>query len=218
MEVESLAVPKKQAEEEFQALKQAFKQNQSLKKEEMRKDLLKVYGHLQHGKKIIDIYESFKKVGLNKDGDPKLAIIRANAKQCFCEKIIDGSCAFRYNINHNSFGRGKHVEQSWTIDIKLPTKTFTWLKKDGNPAKDSWEIHNRNISTIVPIIPIKILVTEVKTMLPNYHILWEVEEWKPLPPKDPILLKRLTSNLFGVLATWDLTNLERAIIRGRILT
>jgi len=46
----------------------------------------------------------------------------------------------------------------------------------------------------------------------------EVEKWKPLPPKDPILLKRLTPNLFGVLATWDLTNLERAIIRGRILT
>lgn len=47
---------------------------------------------------------------------------------------------------------------------------------------------------------------------------WEVEKWKPVPPRDPILVKRLTPNLFGVLATWNLTELERAIIRGRIQT
>lgn len=46
--------------------------------------------------------------------------------------------------------------------------------------------------------------------------LLNVEKWKPVPPRDPILVKRLTPNLFGVLATWDLTKLERAVIRGRI--
>ena len=35
-------------------------------------------------------------------------------------------------------------------------------------------------------------------------------------PRDPMLLKKLTPNLYGVLATWNLTELERAIIRGRL--
>ncbi|MEM3580897.1 MAG: hypothetical protein QXQ64_06505 [Candidatus Bathyarchaeia archaeon] len=43
-----------------------------------------------------------------------------------------------------------------------------------------------------------------------------MEKWEPVPPRDPILVKQLTPNLFGVLATWDLTPLEKAIIRGRI--
>jgi len=214
MEVELLAVPKKKAEEEFQALKQAFKQNQSLKKEEMRKDLLKVYGHLHHGKKIIDIYESFKKVGLNKDGDPKLAICRADAKRCFCYKFKDGSALFANQ-------RGITAPRKIFGDIKLPPATFQYVPLKPEIPLGNWQNDikgDKNILALVPIIPAKILVNEVSVLLKNYHILWEVEEWKPLPPKDPILLKRLTPNLFGVLATWDLTNLERAIIRGRILT
>jgi len=65
---------------------------------------------------------------------------------------------------------------------------------------DNWQNDikgNKNIQTLVPIIPAKILVNEVKVLLRNYHILWEVEEWKPVPPKDPILLKQLTPNLLG---------------------
>jgi hypothetical protein len=206
-------LPKRQAEQKFESLKQLLKQDATHRKEEIYRDMLKVYGHLQHGKKIIDIFESFKKAGVNADGDPKLAICRADAKECFCQKHEDGSAIFSTdsNINH------RDIVRKTLLDIKLPARTFQWQKKD--PAGSwprYWNIKNEKIKTLVPIIPAKILVNEVKVLLRNFHILWEVDEWKPIPPKDPILLKQLTPNLFGVLATWNLSKLEQAIIRGRI--
>jgi len=214
MQVEELALPRKRAEEEFNALKQAFKRNAKLRKEEIRKDLFAVYGHLRHGKKIIDMYESFKKAGLNKDGDPRLAICRADGKQCFCLKIEDGSAIF----SMQSLDRWVRSPRKTYGDVKLPSGTFHWLPKDSALPVSTYNIKNQTIQCLVPIVPAKILVNEVKVLLKNFHILWEVEEWKPVPPKDPILLKQLTPNLFGVLATWDLTPLERAVIRGRIQT
>jgi len=212
MEVEELTLPKERAEAEFNALRQALKQNSKLRREQIRRDMYAVYGHLRYGKKIIDIYESFQKAGLNKDGDPRLAICRADAKQCYCYKFKDGSAIFAdqrwITVPRKTFG-----------DVKLPAGTFKWIPQKTEIPLDNWQNDvkgDKNIQTLVPIIPAKILVNEVKVLLRNYHILWEVEEWKPVPPKDPILLKQLTPNLFGVLATWELTLLERAIIRGRI--
>lgn len=88
MEVEQLAIPKEKAEEEYRFLVQAFRQNAKLRKEQIRQDLRRVYGHLRHGKKIIDIYDAFKKAGLNEDGDPKLAICRADGKLTKLERAV----------------------------------------------------------------------------------------------------------------------------------
>ena len=214
MEVEQLAIPKRKAEEEYQALRQAFKQNTKLRREEIRQDLKKVYGHLRHGKKIVDIYETFSKVGINENRNPRLAICRADAKTCYCHKQNNGEAIF-------SVDRGVTVARKSKLDVWLPEGTFKFLddpqKSTSDPHWMSWG--NRDIKTLVPIIPTKILVKEVKVLLRNFHILWEVElgAWKiSRPPRDPILLRQLTPNLYGVLATWNLTKLERAVIRGRI--
>ena len=210
MQVEELAMPKKKAEEEFQALKQAFKQNAKLKRNQIRQDLYQVSKFMRHGKKVIDIYESFKKSGLNEDGNPKLAICPADAKRCYLVRRSEGSALFsgrriryRYTPPRTSYG-----------DIALPEDTFDFPKTEyGSLMGDDF------LETTVPLIPAKILVQEVKVLLKNFHILWEVEPdaWKTMrPPRYPILLKRLTPNVFGILATWNLTPLERAIIRGRL--
>lgn len=215
LEVEQLAMPKKKAEEEFDALKKIFKQHNTFRtQDQIYKDMQKVYGHLQHGKKIIDIFEAFRKVGLNEDSDPKLAIVRADAAICYLHKRENGSAKF----SMNEFDRYWRETKS-SGDTILPPQTFTWPRIPNPTSYDPERtgIKNSRAKTIVPIIPPHILVTEVKALMPNYHILWEVEKWQPIPPKDPILLKKLTPNLFGVLATWNLTELERAIIRGRIL-
>lgn len=211
MEVEELALPKEQAEAEFYALKQALKQNATLRKEQIRKDMLAVYGHMRHSKNIIEVHESFRKAGLNKDGDPRLAICRADAEQCYCLKLERGGAIFSVT-QLNRWSKPRKTE----LDVVLPEATFQWQPADPTKTFSQWNIKHEQTKTLVPIIPAKILVSEVKVLLRNFHILWEVEEWKPVPPKDPILLKQLTPNLFGVLATWNLTPLERAIIRGRI--
>jgi len=212
MEVEELALPQTQAEEEFKALKQALRQHAQLRKEEIRRELMAVYGHLKHGKKIIDIHESFRKAGLNKEGDPRLAICRADAKQCNCLKIEDGSAIF----SMERLDRWQRQPRKTYAEVKLPAGTFQWQSIDPTRPLNTYNIKNQMIQCPAPIIPAKILVEEVRHRLKNYHVLWEVEEWKPVPPQDPILLKRLTSNLFGVLATWELTVLEKAVIRGYV--
>lgn len=210
MEVEELTLPKERAEAEFNALRQALKQNAKLRKEQIYKDQHAVYGHMRYGKKIIDIYESLQKAGLNKDGDPKLAICRADAKQCFCQKHEDGSAIFTTDRTINYWDPPRKT----LADVAVPAGTFQWQKKDPAQPLNRWNIKNEKIKTLVPIIPARLLPI-IKHKLSNYHILWEVEKWTPSPPKDPILLKLLTPNLAAVLATWNLTPLERAIIRGR---
>lgn len=41
-------------------------------------------------------------------------------------------------------------------------------------------------------------------------------EWAPVPPTDPFLLRHLGGTLYVVLAQWDLTPLEKAVLAGRL--
>ena len=214
MQVEEFVLVKEKAKEELVALKQALKQQSSLAKEQVYLDQQRVYGHMTHGGKVIDVFESFKKAGLNEDTDPKLAICRANAKVVFAQKLNSGSIFFQGDTQRPAWKMTKK-----NGDIKLPNGTFAWTIEEAtsqwNPNVKIKQIKHQNIKTLVPIIPAKLL-SLVRAKLCNYHILWEVEKWELLPPRDPILVRQLTPNLFGVIATWELTDLERAIIRGRI--
>ena len=49
-----------------------------------------------------------------------------------------------------------------------------------------------------------------------FHILWEVEQWDPTPPVDPALVRHIRGDLWAVIAMWDLTELERAVLAARI--
>ena len=51
--------------------------------------------------------------------------------------------------------------------------------------------------------------------LDNYYILFEVVQWDDVPvAADPYLLKRINANAFVVLAEWDVTVVEQAVMRG----
>jgi hypothetical protein len=207
MEVESYTMARKKAADALADLRGAFKVNLALKKEHALTDMQKVYGHMSHhGGAVIDVPASLKTAGLNADGDPKLAIIRADYKVCYLFKRDNGR-ALISGFN-NTWNRPLKKDG----DIYTPRDTYTW-KKD---TSRNYGYERAEIQAPVPLIPPAILIDEVKHSLKNYHILWEVEKWDHIPPKDPMLLKQLTPNLFGVLATWDLTPLERAIIKGRL--
>ncbi|TWT47064.1 hypothetical protein KOR42_41760 [Thalassoglobus neptunius] len=68
---------------------------------------------------------------------------------------------------------------------------------------------------MVPMVPADVRPT--KGQLRDWFILWEVEEWyeKPkcmVPPTDPFLLKHVVGEFYAVLAEWDLTELEKAVM------
>ena len=74
--------------------------------------------------------------------------------------------------------------------------TFKWRSRAGR--------------AMVPMIPIHL---RPKAALANYHILWEAD-WKDVPV-DPMLLRRIGGDAWLVVAAWDLTPVERAVLAGR---
>jgi hypothetical protein len=180
------------------------------RKEKYLQDLKQVYYHLSKGDKILDIYEVFKKAGVNKDGEPKLAIVRADAKKCVFRKKELGSGSFTENFGW------RDKEMSASFDINLPTNTFpkwkTELRKEVFEKEATLKIIRPDIQTKTTICPPHLLPNGE---LSNYYLLWEVDKWNEVPvAKDPFLLKRINSNAFIVLAEWDLTEVEQAVIRG----
>jgi hypothetical protein len=173
--------------QEAEAKLQEF--DQVMSKEGYIKHLKKSYEWLAKGHQIIDIYTVMKESG-TKGGLPKLAIAPVKEKYVWLN-------------TRGNFGKYSQTGV-WSLFIKLPNKTFRYLKS----------LRGERYRTKVPIVPPKHIPKEG---LKNYWILWEVENWEQveIPPGDPILLKRISKNLFVVLAVWDLTPLEQSIVRGR---
>jgi len=215
MQVEQIVIPQEEAKKQVQLLREVFKRNHQLKGEPALKDMQRVYGHMQkHSGAVIDLWEAFKKIKLDEKGNPKIAICRADYKQCQIFKRRNGSALFIGGVHG---WEPRNAPRQIYGDIEIPQNTFNWTRPNMNEfIAYNNEIIEKTAKTIVPLIPPSILIDEVKHALKNYFILWEVEKWEPIPPRDPMLLKRLTPNLFAVLATWDLTELERALIRGRL--
>jgi len=213
MQVEQLSISPEKCKSELKAFKNLVKTHRKSKIQQVHRDLHRVYGHMQHGGKAINLIESFKKVGVNENFNPKLAICRADGKICYCYKNPDGSAVF-------SFARDIQAARKSYRDVGFPIDTFKFLAK--GETWINWE--KRQIATPVPIIPASILnpinqeseKPPIKYGLNNYHIIWEVEKWKRVPPRDPILVKLINGNVALVLAHWDLTELERAVIQGRL--
>jgi len=175
------------------------------------KVLKAAYYQISQGKQIIDIYETMKKAGKNEHDEPRLAICRANLKEVVFEKREKGAGAYwadkgwRYGsseLPQVAIPAGYFNE--WRVD-KIENKRF-----DGTPYITE-RIKEKSLSAPVPIIPIEY---RPNGKLHNYFVLWEVDKWESEPPRDPFLLRRLSSNLFVILAAWDLTELERSVMKG----
>ena len=159
-----------------------YNENRDVATEQDRK-IESVYRQIMRGKKVIRAIESIRQAGLDEKGRPKLALIRADAKECYWRGWSD-EMVFRMD---------RWSSDSWSRrQIKIPWKGQKW----GDSAK-----------AIVPLIPVHL---RPKTALSNYHVLWEAD-WQDAPI-DPMLLRRMGADLWIVLAAWDLTSVERAVL------
>ncbi len=164
--------------------------------------LMQAYKHLSRGTTVLDLQAAMTQAGSKLfDGCPIplpcLAIVPSDAAQCFLELERNGGA--RFASSRQATGKRNSV--------RFPAATFPRIPDGTN----IWAVSSH--STMTPIIPPSL---RPKHNLANYRTLWEVEAWKQEPPKDPMLLKPLGGMLYAVLATWDLTEMERAVLRGRI--
>lgn len=167
-------------------------------KDPVYKDLQKVYNQVKNGQKVIDISKVIAKGGIHKDIKPKLAIAMVGLKKIICTYYEDGSVTYS---EKNDWSRRSKIN-----DVILTHCLPVW--KSGQ----QW-VNKQTLEAPVPPVPPRFLP---KKLTNDYFILWEVDEWKMVPPTDPYLLRRITKTMFVVLAGWDLTDIEKSAMAGRM--
>lgn len=153
-------------------------------------EIAAIYKRIAQGKTVIRALESIRAAGLNEQGLPKLALARADMYKVF----------WRTN---QRFGRFQ--ERRWYRGNASRTKNIQIDWDEITPRHQEGE-------AIVPIVPVHM---RPKRGLQNYHILWEAE-WTKTYPADPYLLRRFGGDAWLVVAAWDLTEVERAVMSSRV--
>lgn len=155
---------------------------------------------LADGKELLDLDKAMADAGVGADRMPRLAIARADqASVRFSPNRLAGGGEFTTD-GRAYRGRGA------AIRTVIPSGTFE------SKALADWGDAHR-LRAHLPTIPPE--HRPAPEHLKHYHVLWEAV-WKPQPPVDPFLLRHLAGSLYVVLAQWDLTPLEQAVLRGRI--
>jgi hypothetical protein len=130
-------------------------------------------------------------------GLPRIAIARADATECYVHWNGD---ALVYAEEQWSRDRGALVGKH---TLRVP------MRDAALPVNRNWRVGHAP----VPLIPPRHRPRRYR--LARCHILWEVEAWNQVPARDPALLRHIRGDLWAVLAVWDLTELERAVLGQR---
>jgi hypothetical protein len=157
-------------------------------------EIAAIYKRIAQGKTVIRAMESIRAAGLGADGLPKLAIARAD-QSIGCVVSNDNHAVFSPDRTYYT-----RRNESRSKIIRVPWEGFS-------TPKGRWFFEAQ-----VPIIPVHL---RPKRGLANYHILWEAE-WSKRYPVDPYLLRRFGGDAWLVVAAWDLTDVERAVMSSRL--
>jgi len=197
MNVDLIKMNRDQALTQFRVYRDAVRERHS----DEYSAIMHGYKALSKGYALLDLGEVMKRAGLDAYQRPRLAIARATGQHVYCRVAIDGRAQFC--IRHDWYRSSRHC------CISFPKGTFS----PQNSTHEKWErTWHQEAKAILPLIPAAL---RPKASLENYHILWEAE-WESVP-RDPLLLRHLSGMLYAVMANWDLTSLERAVLRGRLL-
>lgn len=187
-----------QARQKWLEYRDAVREGCGTKSDEI---LSKAFYALSRGRRVLDLGETMRSAGLDEQLRPRLAICRAD------KRLV----RFVYWSYAPSFYPGGIGSPHWSklarrkINMtQLPRRTFEehWAQ--------SWEWRQQvRLSARVPSIPPSIRPSRKR--LKHYKILWEVD-WEDVPA-DPILLSPIGGHFYAVVAQWDLTELERSMLR-----
>jgi len=191
MNIESITMAKPDARAAFVEYRDALKARHTAEDEA----LMRGYKALAKGQQVIDLHNVMRAAGLDEEGRPRLAICRADI----------GWVRFRRYDRRFEFSDAP--DTFWGIQNRH-RRLYVDLPKETWPDD---KLTRRDCRAIVPPIPPRF---RPQGSLSRYHILWEAE-WQDVPT-DPLLLRHLGGALYAVLAQWDLSALERAVLRGRL--
>lgn len=192
MKVEQLALDQDKARELYERYDQ-HREGYT----EADREIAAIYKNIAQGRTVIRALESIRTAGCDEQGLPRLAICPAHMTECWYRAYGAGTESGRvvFGKRHpQARDRKEVVRMDW-------------------PSVPTPRLHGRyDFGATVPLIPVHL---RPKAALHNYHILWEAE-WTKRYPIDPYLLRRFGGDAWLVLAAWDLTDVERAVMSSRI--
>ncbi len=194
MDIGLVVMPKHQARKAFVEYREAVRERHSAEDEA----IMRCYRALSQGKQVVNIQDAMRQAGEDSQGLPRLAVMRADQERAFLDRFDDGRLHFKPES-------GSWGSQARTVNFHFPRGTLSFR------GPESWQYSEWQ--SIAPVIPPAL---RPQPKLSNYVLLWEAE-WQPVQqpavaPRDPALLKHLGGSLYAVLATWDLTDVERMVL------
>lgn len=213
MEVTTIVMEPEAARAKLEAYRQGLEKRHSREVDKEWTAAERAYAELAKGTVLIDPISAIREAGCKEDGRPRLAMVRAD--QRFCRWEIQRHS--RWWDSEKRTYQGKYAPMVWSFKGR---KDKSWDRQRAN----NLDIKVHDVKTeppaepkpglaMVPMVPPDILPAR-GCDLSKHFILWEVESWDVAPPVDPILLRPIGGDLYAVIAQWDLTELERTILRG----
>lgn len=211
MDLATIEMPIDEAEEKFREYQAAVRQRHDTEDEQ----IMRGYKALARGHRVLKLSDTIAAGGFTtrhgphswgRRGNyllPRIAVGWADQREVHSTGIRpDGSHTYWWNLAFNP--------QATRRNFRVPDETFDTSDVENVQTGWSW----RYWTTMVPIVPPALRPAHA---LSGYAVLWEAE-WRahaPRPPRDPALLKPIGGDLYAVVAVWDLTELERAVLAGR---
>lgn len=191
MNVELMTMDRATAREKLKA----YRRKRHADAEEVYSRCEAAFAALAEGTPVVDLSRVFEVCPVDGYGRPKLAVARADRKQVMFETRIFPE-RFCFDTRRD-LGRSND-----SLCLQFSGQRFHSRER------------NRGYAT-VPMVPAD--VRPQTGQLRDWFVLFEVEQWSDTPiidpPRDPFLLSHIGGTLYAVLAQWDLTEIERAVMR-----
>lgn len=191
MNVEQMTMPRAEARRKLRAVRKQLHRRADAEYQQLEV----AYRALANGKPVIVLPDAIAGAPRDDKGRPRIAIARADRVQVRLQSTPGW-------VFYASIGRGGSFWRSKiTTGVRYPDMSF------GVPSGFA----------LVPIVPPDVRGVHA---LDTHYVLWEVEHWAnseigARPDRDPLLLKHLVGDMFAVVAEWDLTDVERAVMAAR---
>lgn len=209
MDVRTITMNEVDAALKFYEYREAFKKSA----DKTDRILMKTYKALGQGKRLLNLVDVIRAGGLDELHRPNFAVARADCSHVWFSSHKHSWTSSRGGWPSHRFSFKPNAPDHHTASyLDLPDDLWPECPRSCAFPSNSGKRHPSRLRAMVPLIPPQYRPVD---SLSNYHILWDVQgAWEDEAPRDPFLLKHIDGDLYAVVAAWDLTDLEMAVLKG----